>query len=120
MGAELPVLDPKVLERTAATFFSPDAVAGYLKTIAALGETLLLGLRGFDASTFNDNALVEKAHNLAGSAGMFGFARVASLARRFERAVETGMADVTALAGGLCAAIEATCEETHIRTLQDT
>jgi HPt (histidine-containing phosphotransfer) domain-containing protein len=40
--------------------------------------------------TTNDNALVETAHKLAGSAGMFGFERVASLARSFERAVETG------------------------------
>jgi hypothetical protein len=50
---------------------------------------------------------------------MFGFERVASLGRRFERAAQTGTADVTALADGLCAAIEATREEAQIRTLQD-
>ena len=112
MGAELPVLDPKVFDRTAA-FLTPEIVASYLGTIVTLGEFLLHGLSGLDALTSNDEALVETAHKLAGSAGMFGFERVASLSRRFERAVETGTADLAALTGGLCASIEATCEEAH-------
>jgi PAS domain S-box-containing protein len=111
MGAELPVLDVKVFDRTAA-LLTPETVTSYLGVIVTIGESLLLGLRG---STSNDNALVDTAHKFAGSAGMFGFKRAASLALRFERAIETGTADVTALAGGLCAAIEATREEAHIR-----
>jgi hypothetical protein len=113
MGAELAVLDPRTFDRTAA-FLTTETVASYLVTIVTLGEALLRGLRPPNALMSGDKALVETAHKLAGSAGMFGFERLASLSLRFERAVETGVADV-ALADGLCRAIEATREEAHIR-----
>lgn len=112
MGTELVVLDRKVFDRTSA-FLAPDSVATYLETIMALGESLVRGLRGMDTAGPGDKALVETAHKLAGSAGMFGFERVASLSRRFEQAVETGTDDVAALAGGLCAAIEAASDFRH-------
>ncbi len=115
IGAELQVLDEKAFDRTAA-FLMPEAVASYMKTIDALGESLLHGLRASDASASYDEALVETAHKLAGSAGMFGFERVAGLSRRFERAVQAGTTDeVARLADGLCMAIEATHDETIVK-----
>jgi HPt (histidine-containing phosphotransfer) domain-containing protein len=107
---ELPVLDPKAFDRTAA-FLPFETVVSYLETIVTLGETLLQGLRAPEALTSGDNRLVETTHTLAGRAGMFGFKRVAKLGRRFERAVETCGDEVTVCARDLCMAIEPTREE---------
>jgi hypothetical protein len=41
--------------------------------------TTVFGLRGLDALTSNDKALVEMAYKFGGSAGMFGFERVRPL-----------------------------------------
>jgi CheY-like chemotaxis protein/HPt (histidine-containing phosphotransfer) domain-containing protein len=118
MASEPPILDPMVFDRTAA-FLTPEKVVSFLGAIAALGETLLRGLRATDGSISNDNALAETAHKLAGSASMFGFERLASLGRRFEQAVQSGAADVPALANGLCSAIEATHQEIRARTIKN-
>jgi PAS domain S-box-containing protein len=117
MGSELPVFDAESFQRTAA-FLPDETVASYLGTIDTIGESLALGLHERDVLTSNAGALAETAHKLAGSAGMFGFERLAALGRRFERAVDTGAADVSDLALGLCMAIEATREEIHIRNRQ--
>ena len=77
-----------------------------MRTIAERGEALLRRLRAPDALA-NAGDLVEAAHTLAGSAGMFGFERLSSLARCFEHAVELGAPHPQAFADGLAAAIEA-------------
>jgi signal transduction histidine kinase/HPt (histidine-containing phosphotransfer) domain-containing protein len=118
MASELSILDPIVFDRTAA-FLTAEAVVSYLGAIASLGETLLRGLRASDASMSDDNALAETAHKLAGSAGMFGFERLATLGRRFELAVHSGAADVPALSNGLCSAIVATHHEIRARTIKN-
>ncbi len=107
---ELPVLDTKAFERT-AVHLAPEAVVAYLRTIAALGETLLRGLRAADAPTETGETLAEMAHRLAGSAGMFGFERLAAAGRAFERGIESDAADTPALADRLDAATAATCLE---------
>ena len=114
IGSELPVLDPGAFERTAA-FLAPQAVASYLRTLAERGEALLRGLHAPDALARTGSDLADAAHTLAGSAGMFGFERLAMVARRFERAVQTNAAETPDLAEGLCAAIEASLQEMHHR-----
>ncbi len=55
--------------------------------------------------------MAEAAHALAGSAGMFGFERLALVARHFEHAALTGSPDVAALADDLAAALDASLGE---------
>ena len=120
VGAELPVLDPIAFESTTA-FLTPEAVASYLQTIAERGTALLHGLRAPDA--LNDKVagdLAAAAHTLAGSAGLFGFNRLATIARRFENAVQSSAPDVQALADGLGTATEATLQEIDNRVLAAT
>jgi PAS domain S-box-containing protein len=112
---ELPVLDPKAFERT-AVHLSPETVTAHLKTIAEQGETLLHRLHKPDALTQSGDALAEAAHQLAGSAGMLGFERLAAAGRAFERAIQSGTADAPALADRMGAATEATCQEIYART----
>jgi len=110
----LPVLDRKLFERTAG-FLTPETLAHYMRTIAELGESLLCGLRESDALTRAGKALAEAAHTLAGSAGMFGFERLAAAGRGFEWAVQSGAAEAPALAAELCAAVEAARQVIHNR-----
>ena len=109
MGEELLVLDSRAFDRTAA-FLAPDAVTSYLRTIASSGDALLSRLREPNAVLREGHELGEAAHILAGSAGMLGFERVATVGRRFERAVLTDSADVPGLADGLIAALELTLQ----------
>ena len=90
---------------------SPEAVASYLQAIAERSQTLIDQLRTPDALTHSGDSLAEAVHTFAGSAGMFGFERPADLARRFERAIQTGAAEAPALAGGLTDAIVALLKE---------
>ena len=57
----------------------------------------------------------EAAHALAGSAGLFGFARLASVARRFEDTAESLAAEVPTAARDLAAALETALNEMHSR-----
>ena len=113
-GSEIAVLDLAAFERTAA-FLAPEAVASYLRTIAERGEALLRQLRALDALAGAPRDLAEKAHTLAGSAGMFGFERLATVARQFEHAVQSGASEVQVLAYGLAPAIESSLLEIHSR-----
>jgi signal transduction histidine kinase/CheY-like chemotaxis protein len=115
-GLELLVCDLKAFERT-ASYLAPEAVADYLRTIAENGNDLLLGLQEPDALTRTGDVLAEAAHKLAGSAGMFGFDRLANLGRRFERAVQSGAADTPMLCESLAAAIEASLQSIRDRML---
>jgi HPt (histidine-containing phosphotransfer) domain-containing protein len=68
-----------------------------------------------DAAASEPSALADMAHRLSGCAGMLGFQRVASLCRRFERAVQSKAADVAALGEGLAMAIADTCDVARSR-----
>jgi CheY-like chemotaxis protein/HPt (histidine-containing phosphotransfer) domain-containing protein len=114
LGEELPIFDPEGYERTAA-FLAPGKIALYLRTLADSGEALLHELRAPDALAQNGPELAEKAHALASSAGNLGFARVATLSRRFEYAVKRGAAEARDLAAGLEAALEATLHDMEHR-----
>lgn len=110
----LPVLDLGTLERTAA-FLTPEMVLSHMRTLVQKVEVLLRGLRIPSAAPAVDGTLAEAAHNLAGSAGLFGFERLAAMARCFERAVETGAATAEAAADDLILALEATRQELNLR-----
>jgi two-component system sensor histidine kinase/response regulator len=107
IGGDVLVLNPQTFDRTTA-FLSPDAVAAYLRSIVASGETLLCDLHEPDALASSGGKLAESAHTLAGSAGMIGFERLATVGRRFEQAVTTESPEIASLADGLAAALEAT------------
>ena len=113
---ELPVLDPRAFERT-AVHLAPETVVTYLQTIAELGETLLHMLHASDTLTQSGDALIELVHKLVGSAGMFGFKRLAAAGRAYERAIQSEAVDTPVLADRLGAAAEATCKEIYARTL---
>ena len=116
IGSELAVFNLTVFELT-AFYLTPEAVAAYLAAIAERGEALLRGLRGPDALMQTGDELAEAAHTIAGSAGMFGFERLTSLGRRFERAIQGGAPEAPALADGLIAALEVTLQTIHERTV---
>jgi len=117
IGLDLPVLNPTTFERTAG-FLAPDVIATHLRTITNLSEVLLHDLHEPDALARTGDRLAEAAHALAGSAGMFGFERLSTLARRFEPAVQSGTKEAAALGASLSAALAATLEELHARTAQ--
>jgi len=109
-GSDLPVLALATLKRTAA-FLKPAVLVSHLKTLTERGETLLRGLRGAEALTGNSGTLASSAHVLAGSAGMFGFERLAFVACRFETAVQSGAIELPDLAKDLSAALEVSIHE---------
>jgi HPt (histidine-containing phosphotransfer) domain-containing protein len=106
---ELSVFDLTAFERT-AQFLAPEAVSSYFRDIGERGEALLRGLNGPDALGDVGTELAEAAHGLAGSAGMFGFARLASAGRHFERAVQTDAVETPELAARLRITLEATLQ----------
>jgi N-acyl-L-homoserine lactone synthetase/HPt (histidine-containing phosphotransfer) domain-containing protein len=97
---ELPICDITLFERTAA-FLTPEALSSHIGTLAARGTAMLLGLHGPSAKD-----LAKDAHNLAGSAGMFGFPRLAFAARQFEWAAKTASPEISAFAQRLVAALD--------------
>jgi CheY-like chemotaxis protein len=115
IGSELAVVNARAFDRT-ASFLTPEAVTSYLQTIAARGKAIMRGLREPDALTNAGSELAKAAHVLAGSAGMFGFERLTCMGLRFERAIQSGTAEVPALAEGLNGAIVATLQEIRART----
>ena len=110
IGSEPAVLDLTAFERTAA-FLSSEAVVSYLRTLAEQAESLLKRLREPDALARTGVDLAAAAHKLAGSAGMFGFERLARVARRFEHAALSGTPDTPTLADQLGAAIDVSLRE---------
>jgi PAS domain S-box-containing protein len=116
LGENLPILDETMFDRTSAVL-DPEAVQGYLTSLAGRMQALRqrLGLR--DGSPAASAALVEAAHALAGSAGMFGFDRLVFVARHVERAVKMDDAQATRLAGDLDMALSASLAILHRRTM---
>jgi HPt (histidine-containing phosphotransfer) domain-containing protein len=112
--AETAILDNAVFERTAA-FLAPEAVASCLRTIAERCETLLCALGKPGALAGQGPDLAAAAHVLAGSAGMFGFGRLAATARCFEFAVQSGTPDAQAVTDNLTAALESSLDSISSR-----
>lgn len=108
-GADLPIFNQAGFEHT-AVFLPPDAVSTYMLTLTTRGSALVDRLRAPDALARDPAGLADAAHAMAGSAGMFGFDRVAAVARAFERAVETEAADAAVLAGHLVVVLEASIQ----------
>jgi CheY-like chemotaxis protein/HPt (histidine-containing phosphotransfer) domain-containing protein len=110
IGSDLPLFAAETFNRTAA-FLAPDAIASCLQKVVERADTLLQALRDPEALTRNATALAGLAHEVAGTAGMFGFERLAGLSLRFEQAAESDPASAQHLAAAVSAAIEATRAE---------
>jgi PAS domain S-box-containing protein len=107
LGSDLQVLNRRVFEST-AVLLPDESVAAYLTTLASLGSKLMADLKAPYAIERNGKAIAEAAHRLAGSAGMFGFERLAVLGRSCEQALDAKTDDAAAIVQGLVAALEAT------------
>jgi HPt (histidine-containing phosphotransfer) domain-containing protein len=99
-----------VFEQT-TSYVSRDDAKGYLRTLMTRSGELRRRLEaptaaGRDASSEEAAA----AHVLAGSAGMFGFERLASTSRLYERSIEVGSPDREQLARDMIAALDASLE----------
>ena len=106
IGAKLPILDVGTLNRTVA-LLTPEAVASYLDTLAQKAEALQDGLSRRGCVAGAADSLAEAAHALAGSAGLFGFERLVTTARLFEREIRSDPAKAASLADDLDAVLEA-------------
>jgi PAS domain S-box-containing protein len=102
----LPVLDQATLERTAA-LLNGSSMRSFLVTLTLRAQELRRSLEERSRSGRVDEQLVEAAHRIAGSAGMFGFDRLAHVARHFEEAVNNHAPDAESLAEDLDSALEA-------------
>jgi HPt (histidine-containing phosphotransfer) domain-containing protein len=112
IGSERAVLDQTAFERT-AHLLPPNSINAYVQAIAERAEALLYGLRTTGASEYSDNGLAEAANAIAGSAGLFGFDRLAYLGCSLERAIESESADTPVIADGLRAALQDTLSVIH-------
>jgi signal transduction histidine kinase/DNA-binding response OmpR family regulator len=108
------VLSQQIFRQT-CEIISPEAQRAYLESIAGRCESILLKLQGVDLQLGPDQQLAEVVHTLAGSAGMFGFLRLAVCGLRFEQALRAGDEDCEAASHAFEAAIELTLTELHAR-----
>jgi len=106
------ILDRVAFERS-ASYLSPELVVSYLQNIATRAEALLLTLHEPDAFARSKHELVEAAHSLVGSAGMFGFGNFVDVGRQFVHALESDTTDAHALVKDLSAAIKMTLHEIY-------
>lgn len=114
--SDLPICDADAFKRT-ASFLPADAVPDYLETLVTRSKALLHSLRQPGVVTSDMDALSGSAHSLAGSAGMFGFQRLACVARHLEQAIETASPDIPTAVEGLMATIEASVPEMQRRAV---
>jgi signal transduction histidine kinase/DNA-binding NarL/FixJ family response regulator len=91
-SAPAPVIDPECLTQVAAVM-GDEAVDRLLDGLALRIESLLRTIEDPTAVAASDR-LTELAHELKGSGGTLGFARLAAAAGHLERAPATGTADV--------------------------
>ena len=110
IGSKLPVLDRVAFEQT-TTYLAPEAVVTYLQTLSERCDMLLHELRDPDVLRAGLAGLATPAHTVAGSAGMFGFQRLAEAARTFEYAIEAKSPETLGLVEGLAATIEISVNE---------
>ena len=132
-GSHLPICNAVAFEEVAA-ILPPDAILTYLRTLSARGTILRDELREQHCIPLGEadatgrgatiearkpfprpEMLVRQAHNLAGSAGMLGFQRLAFVAGRFEQAVEQGSPDGSHLGESLAILIEESLAEMRRR-----
>jgi PAS domain S-box-containing protein len=108
----LPVLDLLTLERTAA-LLNGSSMRNFLETLTRRAEDLRrsLAARGQYAGTAE--SLAEAAHKIASSAGMFGFDRLAHVAKLFEDAIGARSPETEALAEDLDSVLEASLKALH-------
>ena len=109
-GGALPVLDPDVLRRL-NEHLDPAIIASHLLKISERAQNLLQLLKLAAQPPSGEDRLASEAHALAGAAGLLGFARLAAIGIRFERARMVGSAELPALAASLGAAISDTIME---------
>jgi len=97
--------DEAIFARTARAL-PPDVLTAFLQTVAMRGRTLAMELQGYELASDRTGHLADLAHTLGGSAGMFGFSRLAASAKRFEYAVHANVSEMTCLAAELGEAAE--------------
>jgi N-acyl-L-homoserine lactone synthetase/HPt (histidine-containing phosphotransfer) domain-containing protein len=107
---DLPVRDSAIFDSIAA-ILTPEAVKTHLETIITRCGDLMRRLREPSLPEEGVGKLAEAAHTLAGSAGMFGFKRLALASRYYERAMETESGETPTLIESLIAALESTLPE---------
>ena len=90
-----PTLFSPLIYSATAQFQSHEDTATHLLMLARRCEALLARLPG-PPSLPAARALLGFVHALAGSAGLYGFVRLAAQAARFERAVELDQAELPA------------------------
>jgi len=100
----VPLFDRAMFEDSTA-LLRPEEVEVHMRTLAGRGEALLGELRE-PGMVARHAVLAEAAHRIAGGAGAFGFMSLASAARQFELAADSGAEDATARADQLAIAIE--------------
>jgi CheY-like chemotaxis protein len=114
-GLELPIVTFRTFDRTVSSL-APKAATMYLQTIVSLCEAQLRMLNRGAAVAPTRGELAAAAHTLAASASMFGFERLTSIARQYQRAIETATSQAPALADALSATIRTTLHELQSRT----
>jgi two-component system sensor histidine kinase/response regulator len=112
--AKLPVIDLNVFT-TNTRLLKPASVVSYLENIEASACTVRSALRALDGSAGCAETVLRSVHKLSGNIGLFGFARAADAARRFERAARTGAPEQAALATEFAAALDETLQEAAAR-----
>ena len=109
LGLELPILDHGAFGRT-TSYLAPEGVSKYMQTLAEQCEALLRRLRDPDDLRLRPTELAVTAHTLAGSAGMFGFRRLADVALRFEHTIAVGAPGTLVLIDELVATIRSSLD----------
>ncbi len=112
--ADAPVIDLHVF-RTNTRLLKPSSVTSYLANIVAGANAVLAALRAWGGSGEINDDVLKAAHKLAGNVGLFGFARAADAARRFERAARTGAPETRVLGDSLAAILQASIKEAEER-----
>jgi CheY-like chemotaxis protein len=110
INLDLPILELTVFRKTVSSLNSKMAVS-YLQTVAVLCVGLLRMLHKRPPVAPKTDQLAAAAHTVAASAGMFGFERLAAIAREFQRAIELGAPQESPLTHGLSDTLRATLHE---------
>jgi signal transduction histidine kinase/DNA-binding response OmpR family regulator/HPt (histidine-containing phosphotransfer) domain-containing protein len=104
-GAPLPVLDERIYAAN-TRLLKPSSIVAYLENIVTAARAAVDSLDAHSQAPAFDEDLLKSLHKLAGSAGLFGFARATEAACRLERAARTNAPDRHALAEDCRAALQ--------------
>ena len=113
-GMDLQLSDERVFNKT-ASYLSKEALAAHLRTLTSMCANFLAGLNTETAAFIEPEGLTDLAHKLAGSAGMFGYSRLAGLCSQFERRENLAATDQDRLTQALRAAVEQSLPELKAR-----